>query len=156
MGKRHQTDRSDPTDLSDPQPYAAWLDHNDPAVVANAVICLIHQANYLLDRQIAGLERQFIQEGGYSENLAAARRAARQRQDPTELSDPTDQSDRINKTVPSCPLCGKAMALRIARQGKNAGSRFWGCRAFPECRGTRPMEEADRSDGSDRSVERKT
>src|SRR5436305_993748 len=29
--------------------YAAWLGHADPAVVANAVICLIHQANYLLD-----------------------------------------------------------------------------------------------------------
>src|SRR5262249_41661134 len=27
--------------------YAAWLQHADPAVVANTVICLIHQANYL-------------------------------------------------------------------------------------------------------------
>ena len=57
-----------------------WLDHADPAVVANTVICLIHQANYLLDQQIAGLERQFISEGGYSERLAAARLAERGKQ----------------------------------------------------------------------------
>jgi len=36
---------------------------------------LLHQANYLLDRQIRGLEREFIFKGGYSERLAAARRA---------------------------------------------------------------------------------
>ncbi|WP_261344791.1 hypothetical protein [Neorhodopirellula pilleata] len=28
-------------------------------------MCLIHQANYLLDQQIASLENQFIIEGGY-------------------------------------------------------------------------------------------
>jgi restriction system protein len=47
--------------------YSPWLSHADPAVVANAVICLIHQANYLLDQQISALERSFIREGGYSE-----------------------------------------------------------------------------------------
>ncbi|MFP4500236.1 MAG: four helix bundle protein [Candidatus Hydrogenedentota bacterium] len=38
-------------------PYAAWLDSDDPAICANAVICLIHQTNFLLDRQIASLEK---------------------------------------------------------------------------------------------------
>lgn len=71
---RNQTDQSDPTDPSDKKKlYSPWLDHRDPAVVANALICLIHQANYLLDRQIHGLERQFVEGGGYSERLAAAR-----------------------------------------------------------------------------------
>ena len=42
-------------------------------MVANSLICLIHQTNYLLDRQIQGLERQFVEGGGYSERLAAAR-----------------------------------------------------------------------------------
>jgi len=46
-----RTDQSDWTDLS--APYAAWLMSDDPAVVANTVICLIHQTNYLLDRQIS-------------------------------------------------------------------------------------------------------
>jgi restriction system protein len=79
MGKGHRTDA---------EVYTHWLAHADPAVVANAIICLIHQANYLLDRQVAGLERQFIQEGGYSERLAAARIEERQRKDQT---DPTDE-----------------------------------------------------------------
>ena len=53
---------------------------SDPAMVANAVICLMRQANYLLDRQIAGLERQFIHEGGYSERPATAPIKERQNQ----------------------------------------------------------------------------
>lgn len=36
---------------------------------ANCLICLIHQANYLLDRQLQALEKAFIELGGYSENL---------------------------------------------------------------------------------------
>ena len=35
------------------------------------------------------------------------------------------------------------MTLRTARQGPNAGSRFWGCRRFPKCRGTLPCEPAE-------------
>ena len=45
-----KTDRTDPSDQK--KRYSEWLDHRDPAVVANALICLIHQANYLPDRQI--------------------------------------------------------------------------------------------------------
>jgi hypothetical protein len=48
-----QGDRTDQTDRSDPvvhwKIYARWLEHADPAVVANSLLCLIHQANYLLD-----------------------------------------------------------------------------------------------------------
>ena len=36
--------------------------------------------------------------------------------------------------TPSCPRCGAGMVLRKAR---NTGSEFWGCRAFPKCRGVR-------------------
>lgn len=57
--------------------YARWLQSPDPVVVANTVVCLIHQANYLLDRQIQGLERQLIEGGGYRERLHAARLEAR-------------------------------------------------------------------------------
>ncbi len=38
-------------------------------------------------------------------------------------------------TVPPCPKCGSAMVLRIAKKGANAGSQFWGCSRYPECRG---------------------
>jgi restriction system protein len=126
--------------------YSTWLGHADPAVVANAVICLIHQANYLLDQQISALERGFIREGGYSESLAAARLAERRRQrDPTDRTDPTDPSDLSTPTAtpaPACPACGKSMVLRTARKGSRAGSRFWGCAGYPECLGTRPLKAA--------------
>jgi len=36
-----------------------------------------------------------------------------------------------------CPLCGKQMVLRTAKKGSNVGEKFWGCSAFPKCRGTR-------------------
>ncbi|NVO00676.1 MAG: four helix bundle protein [Geobacteraceae bacterium] len=136
IGRRNQTDQSDPTDQSDAAAYEPWLAHRDPAIVANALICLIHQANYLLDRQIAVLEKQFISEGGYSERLAAARMQERQkqRQQTADQSDPTDRPDQK-----PCPKCGKLMALRTARQGVNSGSQFWGCSGYPDCRGTLPL-----------------
>ena len=56
VGRANPTDRSDRTDRAEARAYDPWLTHADPALVANALICLIHQANYLLDRQIAGLE----------------------------------------------------------------------------------------------------
>jgi four helix bundle suffix protein len=131
------SDRTDRTDLTDQERwglYAPWLEHGDPAVRANALICLIHQANYLLDHQIETLERQFVEDGGYSEQLAAARLAERIRKthtDPPDLSDPSAPSDHI----PNCPQCGKPTVLRTAKTGKNAGKQFWGCSAYPDCKG---------------------
>ena len=119
--------REKPTNQSDAKAYACWLNHADPAVVANTLICLIHQANYLLDRQIAGLEKQFIQEGGYSERLHAARLEERRKQTLTNQSDQTDQPDKL-----LCQACGKPMVVRTARQGSNAGAQFLGCSGYPE------------------------
>ena len=126
-----------PTDRSDFKDYETWLLSDDPAVVANAIICLIHQANYLLDRQIAGLEGQFIQEGGYTERLAAARIEERARQ---RRQGQVDLTDRAEKDGPVCPKCGNPMVLRTARKGANAGSQFWGCCAYPKCKGVRQIE----------------
>jgi len=47
---------------------------------ANDIICLIHQANYLLDQQLRQLEKQFLEEGGFTEKLFHARRQARKNQ----------------------------------------------------------------------------
>jgi four helix bundle suffix protein len=96
---------------------------------------LIHQANYLLDQQIAALEREFIHAGGYTEQLAAARIEARKRLRGTS-SDPSDPA----KIALLCPTCGEPMVLRTARQGKQAGTKFWGCSDYPECKGTRKLE----------------
>ena len=136
VGARKPTDRSAPSDPTDSAAYSAWLASADPSVVANAVICLIHQANYLLDRQTTALERGFVKEGGYSEQLAAARIAERQR----TKSDSSAPSNPSDDPLPSCPLCGKPMTLRTARKGPRAGKQFLGCSGFPECRETLPLD----------------
>jgi restriction system protein len=141
VGQRQSRgDQSDSPDPADPQAgrralhalYAPWLDHAKPDVRANAIICLIHQANYLLDQQISALEQAFIEEGGYSEQLATARLTRRTHRD---RSDPPDPSD-LSEPIPRCPRCGKPMALRTAKTGKNAGNQFWGCTGYPDCTGT--------------------
>jgi four helix bundle suffix protein len=110
--RKDPSDSSDLTDLSDQERwalYSRWLDHADPAIRANATICLIHQANYLLDRQIAALEAAFVEDGGYSEQLATER--LRHRKDQSDRSDPTNPTDL---QPPNCPACGSLMALRTA------------------------------------------
>lgn len=139
-----QLDQTDQIDRTDPvahyQAYARWLEHADPGVVANALICLLHQTNYLLDQQISALERDFVEVGGYSEQLATMRIAQRHKQLPGP-----------GAGAPACAQCGKPMALRTARKGPQAGSQFWGCSAYPECKSTRPLDKSDTSGRSDRS-----
>ncbi len=128
--RQDRSDQSDLTDMTDQERwelYSRWLDSDDGAVRANALICLIHQTNYLLDQQIGSLEAQFIGEGGYSEQLAVARLAERGK----KKKDRTGQSDQI----PVCPQCGKPMVLRTARTGKNEGKSFLGCSGYPDCKG---------------------
>ena len=132
--RKDPSDSSDLTDLSDQERwalYSRWLDHADPAIRANATICLIHQANFLLDRQIAALEAAFVEDGGYSEQLATER--LRHRKDQSDRSDPTNPTDL---QPPNCPACGALMALRTAKSGKTPGSQFWGCTKYPDCKGT--------------------
>jgi four helix bundle suffix protein len=49
------------------------VDTRPSEVLANIAICLIHQANYLLDRQIRRLEKDFLEKGGLCENMTRAR-----------------------------------------------------------------------------------
>lgn len=65
----YKTDRSYTT-------YKTYL--QNPEDFANCLICLIHQANYLLDHQLQALEKAFIEEGGYTENLFKKRLQNRQ------------------------------------------------------------------------------
>lgn len=135
---RIRQDGTDLTNRSDQERYAlysCWLDHTDAAVRANAIICLIHQANYLLDHQIAALEQAFIKDGGYSEQLATERLKQRS-QTRSERSHPCDPSDR---QPPSCPKCGSLTVLRTAKGGKSPGSQFWGCTRYPDCKGLLPI-----------------
>lgn len=114
----------------DPLAYAAWLEHKDPAIAANALICLILQADALLVRQATAQERSCLSQSGGSEQPAAARSTGKK-----AMKHPTDPLDT---KAPACKLCGKPMALRTARKGKSEGISFWGCTGYPECKGTMP------------------
>ena len=41
-----------------------------------------------------------------------------------------------SSAAPACPACGGEMVRRLARKGAHAGEAFWGCLAYPKCRGT--------------------
>lgn len=77
----------------------------NPSVRANAIICLIHQTNFLLDQQIAALEEQFVSEGGYSELLAAERLKERQKQ-------------KFTNPVPACPKCNSQWCCERRKPAK--------------------------------------
>ncbi|HEY3303043.1 MAG TPA: four helix bundle suffix domain-containing protein [Candidatus Binatia bacterium] len=57
--------------------YRSYIEESSPEVAANTLICLINQTNYLLDRQLRQLERQFLHEGGFTEKLYRVRSQAR-------------------------------------------------------------------------------
>jgi four helix bundle suffix protein len=57
--------------------YATYIETRPPEVVANILICLIHQTNYLLDQQLRQLEKAFLKEGGLRERMTRARLSAR-------------------------------------------------------------------------------
>jgi four helix bundle suffix protein len=57
--------------------YKTYLETRPPETVANILICLIHQANYLLDRQLRQLEKAFLESGGLRERMTRARLSAR-------------------------------------------------------------------------------
>ena len=57
--------------------YRTYIETRPPEVVANILICLIHQTNYLLDQQLRQLEKAFLQEGGLRERMTRARLSAR-------------------------------------------------------------------------------
>lgn len=59
------------------QSYRSYL--SNPETAANAAICLIHQVNFLLDRQIKTAEAQFVRDGGYAENLRKKREEEKKR-----------------------------------------------------------------------------
>ena len=62
------------------QTYSTYLETRPPEVVANIIICLIHQTNYLLDQQLRRLEKDFLEKGGLRENMTRARLEHRDQQ----------------------------------------------------------------------------
>ena len=142
LGLRDRSDQSDKTDRTKTETKTKtnskkngqgqkerwyWLNSEDSIVRANTLICLIHQANYLLDLQIDSLEAQFIEAGGYSEALATKRIEHR------------NQQKAEDQNYPPCPQCGGTLVLRTARSGPNAGEQFLGCSNYPQCKGSHKL-----------------
>ena len=53
--------------------YREFIDTRPAETVANIAVCLIHQANYLLDRQLQRLEQDFLENGGIRERMTRER-----------------------------------------------------------------------------------
>jgi restriction system protein len=49
---------------------------------------------------------------------------------------PGSDTGSANAAAPTCPRCAQAMVRRTAKKGADAGQQFWGCSAYPRCRGT--------------------
>ena len=53
--------------------YREFVETRPPEVIANIAICLLHQANYLIDQQLKTLEKEFIEQGGLRERMTRVR-----------------------------------------------------------------------------------
>ena len=89
---------------------------------ANAMLILIGRSLNMLGKLMAQHGEEFRQEGGFSERMTAARVEAKR-----------EHRQVVDEDAPMCPLCGAPMKLRHSARGD-----FWGCSAYPTCRGTRP------------------
>lgn len=95
----------------------------DGVTFANVMLILIGRALHMLDRLLKQLGEEFIEEGGFSERMTAAR-----------IEKKRAQGKTVNDDAPACPKCGGIMRIR---HGQN--SDFWGCVNYPTCKGTREI-----------------
>ncbi|MCU0794799.1 MAG: topoisomerase DNA-binding C4 zinc finger domain-containing protein [Akkermansiaceae bacterium] len=76
----------------------------------------------MLKSQIAAQGKAFEESGGFNERLMTKRLEAREGQ-------------RATEPAPNCPKCQAPM-----RRRKSAKGEFWGCTAYPDCKGTKALE----------------
>ena len=57
----------------------------------------------------------------------------------TSQADATQESTARAEQEPRCPECGGEMVRRQAKGGSRPGAWFWGCRRFPDCKGSRSI-----------------
>lgn len=57
--------------------YREFVETRSGEVIANIAICLIHQTNFLIDKQLNRLEKDFLKGGGLRERMTQARLAYR-------------------------------------------------------------------------------
>lgn len=74
--------------------------------------------------------------------IQSAQSSLRTHKSATPISAPTvtPTATPVEEVEMPCPRCHQPMIRRIAKQGAHAGKAFWGCSAFPQCRGTKPID----------------
>ena len=57
----------------------------------------------------------------------------------TEVDETTKRThvEQIQKDALTCPRCGGKLVLRTAKQGASAGTQFYGCSNYPNCKFTK-------------------
>ena len=110
--------------LAQKRKFAKWLDSDDDAIVANALLILIARVINMLNHQMETQGETFRQDGGFREKLSALRHTAVAQEE----------------NAPACPDCGAPMRKRKAKAGNNAGQEFWGCAKYPTCNRIRKIE----------------
>lgn len=93
------SDKSDRSEFFDEPLLAALnaLKTTTPEVSANILLCLTHQATYLLARQMERLESDFVEKGGFTERLYSYRKehrgAGNVKEETSDFSEFSDKSD---------------------------------------------------------------
>ena len=107
--------------------FNPWLENKDSIIVANTMIVLLQRTMAMLKNQIKRQGDAFLEQGGFRERMYQTRSIVR------------EENSAPDKNAPECPECGKPMRRRNAQKGTHAGSEFWGCSAYPECKGTKSI-----------------
>ena len=102
--------------------FDRWLEHDNPEIIANALLLLCLRVNKMLQSQIRSQLEGFKQTGGFTENMTGERLEARKTQ-------------AAKSEAPKCPKCGSPMIKRMQKKGHMQGREFWGCSNYPNCDG---------------------
>jgi restriction system protein len=109
---------------------ADFVRQGRPELAANAMLCAVNQAAYLLEAPT----------GKPGPGLSGKGRLHRA---PARHAGPGPRTAEDSSAAPACPACGKPMRRRTAGKGPRAGKDFWGCKAYPDCRGTHTSDPSD-------------
>lgn len=116
--------------LAQKQKFNQWL-QADSVYAANCLLILCNRLIVMLTKQIQVQLNNFTQEGGFTEALTNERLQFKKKQNTEE-------------NAPLCPVCNQVMIRRMARKGENSGKEFWSCSGYPDCNGTRNINDVSK------------
>lgn len=113
--------------------YKPTIEQGDAETVCNTLICLTNQATYLLNRQIASLEKAFVEQGGLKERMYKARIEHRNKNQSPHMSHMSPMSHSPNeaalarlralyKEVRELPLADDALKQHLLNEIEQVGN----------------------------------